>query len=91
MLVTASIQSSVVSIIGIALAVVGLCGVLALVSPRSFAVLAGRGNRWIDTASVLAKLDTRVEVDARVLPFSRILGAATIVAVIFLSFVLYGR
>jgi hypothetical protein len=91
MFVAASIQSTVVPILGIALAVVGLCGVIALVSPRSFAVLAGRGNRWIDTASLLAKLETRVEVDARVLPFSRILGATTIIAVVFLSFVLYGR
>lgn len=91
MFVLASVLSPLTSIVGIALALVGLCGLIALASPRRFATLAGRGNRWIDTTSILAKLDTRVEVDARVLPYSRILGAVTIAAVVFLSFVLYGR
>lgn len=61
----------------------GLCavvGIVAVVSPRHFATLARFGNRWVDTSEVLSKLDRRVDVDDRVLPYSRFLGASVLVA-----------
>ena len=55
-------------------------GLVAVVSPRHFATLARFGNRWIDTSHFLSKLDRRVDVDDRVLPYSRFLGASVLVA-----------
>ena len=69
----------------------GLLGVIALVSPPLFSKIARAGNHWVDTSKWLAKLDTRVEVDARVLPYSRQLGAAVIASVALLAFVLLKR
>jgi|GEM_PF-4789450 len=56
-------------------------GLLALLSPRGFSALAARGSTWIDTNQLLSKLDTRVDVDHYVLPFSRLLGVAVLASV----------
>jgi hypothetical protein len=55
-------------------------GFVALVSPKHFAALGRFGNRWIDTSAVLSKLDRRVDVDDRLLPYSRFLGASVLLA-----------
>jgi len=73
------------------LAAAGIVGLIALASPALFSKLAAVGNRWVDTSGFLAKLDRRVEVDSRVMPYSRALGAAVVASVAMLAFVLYGR
>ncbi len=91
MSIPASIGGAVIPIVGTFLAIIGIAGVVALASPRLFAVLVGQSNRWIDTARLFAKLERSIDVDAKVLPHSRLLGATTIAAVVFLLFFLYGR
>jgi hypothetical protein len=70
------------------LALLSVLGGLALVSPRLFTALALRGGRWVETEPYLNKLNTRVEIDALVLPHSRWLGAATLAAVATLGWLL---
>ncbi len=71
----------VAPVIWMALGGLGALGLLALVSPSRFAAVASRGSRWVDTESLLHALDRRVEVDSVVLPYSRWLGAAVLLAV----------
>jgi hypothetical protein len=73
------------------LGMAGLAGVIALVSPRHFAAIARAGNHWVDTSKWFAKLDSRVDVDSRLLPYSRQLGALVIASVGLLAFVLVRR
>lgn len=73
------------------LALAGACGLLALSSPRLFSKVAAVGNRWVDTSHALAKLDRRIDVDSRILPYSRWLGLAVVVSVALLAVVLSGR
>jgi len=70
------------------LALFGFLGLLALVSPRLFASLAVRGGQWVDTDELTNKLNHRLDIDEHVLPHSRLLGAAVVVSVGVLSFVL---
>ena len=65
-------------------------GILAVVSPKRFSALSARGGQWIDTNKLLATLDKRVDVDRYVLPFSRWLGLAVLVAAALIS-MLYVR
>ena len=67
----------------------GFLGLLAILSPRLFASLAVRGGRWVDTDKVINKLNTRVDIDEHILPHSRLLGAAVVVAVGLLGFMLW--
>ncbi len=60
--------------------VLAALGLLALVSPHRFSVLATRGGHWVDTDRFFAALDKRIDVDQYVLPFSRILGGAVLAA-----------
>ena len=87
----ASLSTTYDPIIWTLLAISGAVGLLALLSPRLFSKLAAVGNYWVDTSNVLAKLDRRIEVDSRVLPYSRWLGVAVVLSVALLAFVLYGR
>jgi hypothetical protein len=87
----ASIPAAYYPIIWALLALAATVGLIALASPTLFAKLSGVGNRWIDTSSMLAKLDRRIEVDSRILPYSRLLGAAVVASVSLLAFVLYRR
>jgi hypothetical protein len=59
----------------------GGVGLIALASPRLFASLARVGNRWIDTSRFFSKFDAQVDLDSKVLPHSRWLGAAVVGAV----------
>jgi hypothetical protein len=65
----------------------GISGLIALVSPRVFHKLAAGGSRWIDTSRFVAKLDRPIDLDRLVLPYSRVLGAAVLVAVVVLGLV----
>lgn len=67
--------------IGISLAAITFPASLALVSPAMFRRLAGRANRWVDTSAIVNRLDRSIDIDARVLPYSRLLGAAVLVSV----------
>lgn len=69
----------------------GVLGLIALVSPRHFSAIARAGNHWVDTSKWLAKFDTRVDVDSRLLPYSRQLGAAVLASVAVLAMVLMNR
>lgn len=62
-------------------ALFGAVGLIALTNPRLFASLTRAGNRWIDTSQFFSKFDAQVDVDSKVLPHSRWLGAAVVVAV----------
>ncbi|MBC7821027.1 MAG: hypothetical protein IAG10_29430 [Planctomycetaceae bacterium] len=70
----------------ILLALAGVIGLVALVSPKTFRSLAEFGGRGLDSDKWLAQLDKRIDVDRLVLPYSRWLGAAVITAVAILCF-----
>ena len=72
----------------IALGLVGCGGLLALVSPSLFAVVAKRSSRWVESDKVLAHLDKRIDIDSYVLPYSRVLGIAVLLAVALLAWLL---
>ena len=68
------------------LALFGCFGVLALVSPGRFRRLTQTSSRWVDTQKLLSTLDTPIDVDRYVLPFSRALGAAVLIAVAVIGY-----
>ncbi len=70
------------------LAVFGVIGLTALLSPQTFGRIATCGGRWIDSRPILEALDKRYDIDRFVLPHSRLLGVALIIAVGVLAFVL---
>ncbi len=72
----------------VALAVIGCVGLLAVMSPTRFNMLATRGALWVDTSKVTTALDRRIDVDRFILPFSRILGVAVLAAVGVLAYVM---
>jgi len=84
-------QGALMPVLWSVLALAALVGIVALVSPRWFAALARAGNHWVDTSKWLARFDTRVDVDSRLLPYSRHLGAAVVASVALLAMVLYKR
>lgn len=90
-LLLASVPTHFAPIVWTLLALAGACGIVALSSPRLFSKLAAVGSRWVDTSNALAKLDRRIEVDSRILPYSRWLGLAVVVSVALLAGVLSGR
>lgn len=69
------------------LGVTALFGLVALVSPSSFAAMATRGGQWVDTDRLFAIFDRRWDIDKHVLPFSRVLGAAVLAAVVVLALI----
>lgn len=87
MMFAESLQSAALPAVWTFLSLTGVLGVIAMASPQLFGKLARGGSRWIDTSQALAKLDTRVDVDQRVLPYCRVLGAAVIVSVVILGLV----
>ncbi|MBX3414437.1 MAG: hypothetical protein KF708_17255 [Pirellulales bacterium] len=68
------------------LAFAGALGLLAVVSPRLFQKLAGQTDRWVDSSRALECLDRRVDIDAYILPRSRLLGVAVLASVAVLSY-----
>ena len=69
----------------------GVVGLVALVSPKTFRRVAECGGAWCDSSKVLARLDKPIDVDAMVLPHSRLLGASVLAAVAVLCFQLAVR
>lgn len=69
----------------------GAAGAVALASPRLFATLANNGSRWVDTQKLLQVLDKRIDLDAHVLPYSRVLGALVLASVAVLGWLLLVR
>ncbi|HEY2882929.1 MAG TPA: hypothetical protein VGJ15_10855 [Pirellulales bacterium] len=69
------------------LALVGMLGFIALVSPSLFASLSRRSGQWVDTNKLAQVLDRRVDIDHYVLPFSRLLGAAVLASVAVLAYI----
>ncbi len=68
------------------LAIVAGLGILAVVSPRYFAVLAQRGGTWVDTNRMLEKFERRIDIDHYAIRHSRVFGVVIIVAVLFVAY-----
>jgi hypothetical protein len=72
------------------LGMIGLIGLLALVSPRLFESIATNSSRWVDSQKLLAVLDKRIDIDHLILPYCRVLGALVVVSVAVLA-LMYSR
>lgn len=72
----------VVPIAAAAVVGTGLCGVVAILSPRTFEAIARFSRRRIDTKRCLAWLDKEVDVDSYVLRHARLFGLVTIAAIL---------
>jgi hypothetical protein len=77
-------------LVPILLGLIGVTGLVALVSPRLFESLATSSSRWVDSQKLLSVLDKRIDIDHLVLPHCRILGALVVVSVAVLA-LLYAR
>jgi hypothetical protein len=71
----------------IGLGVLAAVGLLAVISPSRFTALASRSGHWVDTEKYLRILDKRIDVDQYVLPYSRWLGVAVLLAIGLLALV----
>jgi hypothetical protein len=69
----------------IGLGILAAVGLLAVISPARFSALASRSGHWVDTEKYLRVLDKRIDVDQYVLPYSRWLGVAVLLAVCLLA------
>jgi hypothetical protein len=67
--------------IWIGLGMLAAVGLLAVISPSRFTALASRSGHWVDSEKYLRVLDKRIDVDKYVLPYSRWLGVAVLMAV----------
>ncbi len=72
----------------IGLSIAGCMSLVALLSPRLFAVLAALGGIWIDTSPFFKKLDKPINIDDLILRHCRLFGILLLVgAAITLAFV----
>jgi hypothetical protein len=69
-------DSAVWTLLGLA----GGLALLAILSPRLFSSLSSQSSVWIDTYRVTKAFDKRFDISRYVLPYSRLLGAMTLVA-----------
>ena len=74
-------QISLAPVVWVLLGLCGAVGLVAIASPRTFSALTNHSSKWVDTNQLLATLDKRVDIDKYVLPFSRALGLAVLLAV----------
>ncbi|MEX2560425.1 MAG: hypothetical protein WD403_10950 [Pirellulales bacterium] len=72
-------------------AISGLLGLIAVISPRCFRILATQGSQWVDTNRLLACLDKRFDIDCYVLPHARLLGAVVLASLAILAIRWFGR
>ena len=63
------------------LAACGAAGLIAIACPAWFTRLSSRSSTWVDSNRLLEVLDTRVDIDQYVLPYSRVLGVCVLAAV----------
>ncbi len=80
--------SSAQALLWISLAIIGVVGLVAVLSPARFNALATRGAFWVDTSKLTVAIDKRFDIDRFILPFSRILGVAVLAAVGVLAYVM---
>jgi len=73
------------------LGIAGLLGVLAVLSPSRFALIAHSGGQWIDTSKLTELLDRRIPVDHMVLRHSRLFGVLVTVSALWLAYVFATR
>lgn len=66
----------------------GFCGIVAIVSPRTFETMATFACRKFDTKRCLAWLDREVNIDKYVFQHARLFGLLTIAAILLLAWVL---
>ena len=72
------------------LALFGVLGVVAVVSPRHFEKLATRSSKWVDTSQLATALDKTVDVDQHVLRHGRLFGLLVLLASLVLAYCYYG-
>lgn len=87
----AAISGVYLPIVWALLALIATIGLIAVASPRWFARFDAIGSRWIDTSRWVAKLDRRIDVDARVLLHSRLLGGAVLTSVGLIAWMICGH
>ena len=75
------------TVVFVLLAGVAVLGLLAVVSPKHFALLANRSSKWVDTSHYLRRLDEPVHVDKHVLRYSRVFGVAVMISAVLLAWV----
>jgi hypothetical protein len=68
-----------------------ILGLIAVINPDLFRRLATSGSRWVDTNKFVAKLDTPVNIDCKVLSHARLFGLAVVLSSLFLAYLLYQR
>lgn len=86
MVATFLARISLVPVVWTLLGIFAAIGLLAVVSPGRFSTLTQHSSTWIDTNKLLSKLDTRVDIDKYVLPFSRALGVGVLLAVAIIAY-----
>ena len=67
------------------LAVAGIFGLMAILSPRLFSTVSAWSSTWIDIDRFAKKLDKRIDIDPGFTLHSRPLGALTVVAAVVLA------
>ena len=73
------------------LGLTGIVGLLAFVSPKSFACVAQVGGRWFSTSKTLPVVESRIDIDQFVLRYSRQFGAQVLLIVCYLSMFFLGH
>jgi len=69
---------------------IGSFGFWAICWPQRFAQLARSSSSWIDSNKMLAVFDTRVEVDAFILRYTRVFGVALLMGLaLYMSLVVF--
>jgi diguanylate cyclase (GGDEF)-like protein len=77
----------IVSFLGLS----GIVGLLALVSPKMFAVVAESGGMWIATPKTVAVVESPIDIDQFVIRNSRQFGALVLMVVCYLTLFVLGR
>ena len=68
----------------------GLCGIVAAISPRTFAAIAALARRRVESQRWLAWLDREVDIDRYILKHSRLFGLSTLALILFSVWLLVG-
>lgn len=64
-----------------------LVGLLALISPRTFALVVEKANCWIDTSKFFSLLEKRIDLDRYAVRHSRVTGILVLVGTAILGWV----